>query len=341
MRDGAQTPLGGEEDIDSKEMLARLFDARLTDNPSWLEALKNHRGFRIPGFAERHNQLYSALQKQDPKLNLEQVFLDEASRISAVLGTRSSLGLKAGAFGASQYHNALNNDGGLRLDKAVVTILTFNKLARPLLSSELLFSWHSIVACVFLFERDLGGLIRTAARDFMTHHAVPSGESETEKRDNLERAVSEVVSRIAWAAHQDSRVIMDLAGLSYTDGESKKGNKKRSTASYPTWRAIYKALIQYPSVALEFPDPKVRYIRPRRASDPNIEAVEKERLVELRPIERPPFNWTENDDPVWAHPPNIPTNFEPFGPKPDTRLTDRDEVEASSSAGVGPDNATD
>lgn len=273
--------------IQSADDAAILLDTCLTQIDGWLDGFGKNKFCRIPDFSRRFRALEAQWSRAVP---FDTHFITMAIQIASQLREQGRPRWCQGNFAAAQL-TAAKRMHPLRFDKAVVSILTLSEIAREL-DVALPPSQHSIVACGFHFPR-LPELIEMSVNDRINNSPISNGVSIDKER-------SIVLRFLADTAQQETLTVKALAGLAQTDG----GKVKKYAASYPTLRALYKALLEFPSCSTEIADvERNTLIRLRKSGDEQMIVDGNEKLLPPEAVTRPPYHWQEN--PSEPHPPEI------------------------------------
>lgn len=258
------------KDIDEA---ARLLDVNLLPLDDWSGGIGQSQFFRMPDFASA----YAALEARRPTFALQ--FVIQATELAFEISRESEpRGWCEDSYTQRQLDLAIRGQP-MRFDKAVISVLTLNGLARAMEKKKL--SPHPIVCCAFRFP-ELAALVALAERD-QQREAARRGISLTE-----EQARDHVLQHLQTATKQRRIFIEKLLNKV----KSKSGRRDvEVTASYPTLRALYKALKAYPSLRQRFvEEPREGMIPLRRRRDHVASAVPEESVAAGR-INRPPYGW--------------------------------------------------
>lgn len=253
---------------------ARLLDVNLVSlDDDWSGGIGQSQFFRIPAFG----QAFAALEARRTTFSLQ--FVIQATELAFEISRDSQpRGWCEDSYTQRQLDLAIRGQP-MRFDKAVVSVLTLNGIARTLKKEPM--PEHSIVCCAFRFP-ELPDLVTIAARDQMR---------EAARRDIplTEEGAREHVLQHLQAATKQRRIFIDKL---LNKMKSKSGRREvEVTASYPTMRALYKALKAYPSLRHRFvEEPREGMIPLRRRRDHVASAVAEE-LVESGRVDRPPYGW--------------------------------------------------
>lgn len=285
---------------------AAFVDAKLNipSNPDWFDSVRRHRLFRLYRFSYSFAELDPIWRKSGFPSSLKETLVAEAKRIAAELVTKAEDDWCSGiGYSAEQLTAALGGKP-MKLDRALLTVLAFNALANKSEVPHLRLEKHCITACAFRFapEIDLEAIILRAAREYFGRDdAIPRARDEEHAKEIVE-------SKLAEAANQQTSVVRELIYDTRTPAD-----KTLKAASYPTVRAIYKALMMMDTGRTEFPMDRVEIIHPRNVTSPNMIAHPNEALVQPSGISRPPYNWRNETDETKKHPANLPEGYSPFG----------------------------
>lgn len=273
------------DDIKGPTDAMSFLDVYLQRERDWPRALTRYSLFRMPTYRRLHESMLDAVISHgrhgiESEEEFDTVLRHEAAQVARQLsGSRQKVGSEwvAPNYGRNQLRHALTGDP-MRFDKAVVTVLAFNKLAEKFeLAEAFTFAPHGIVACGFYFA-NLYRLIERfeGARD--------------ESSEAFDRGVETIASMI----DQPPVVLRLLAGYR-AEGQRTQDTMRAAThlASYPTQFAILNALAtRLPDLADVIDnDNHVERIIVRRRVGMQITKIINDEMLEPMRVNVGPYRW--------------------------------------------------
>ncbi len=260
--------------VTSADEAARYLDANVTRQPNWFGGFGTNRFCKIPFFSIHFRDLQTAWTEA---ISLEQHFLAVAIAEANLLRETGRPNWCQGSFSRPQLDAALDSTA-MRFDKAIVAVRALNQVAVKLERTPP-FVDHCIVTCGFRFER-LDELISTASGEYQS-------KVGASKNLNTIQCRQRVIRYLADTSGQPFGVVRDLASV---EGRTK------FTASYPTHRAIFKAIMKFDSCQETVGDvERSELIKLRKRGDSQMSAVENEKLLDPQQVTRPPYHWVDRE----------------------------------------------
>lgn len=260
--------------ITSPDDAAAFLDANVARQSNWYSGFGTNKFCRIPEFSRFFKDVSASWTGS---ITVEQHFLALASSVARDLRDSGRPQWCKGDFSRPQFDAAM--DGApMRFDKAVMVVLALNKFAGEL-GLEQPFGTHCLVACGFRFDR-MHELIGQASAEYAAKASNAQSLTDEQCRQAVLRYLADV-------ARQPFNVVRDLA---------KADGRVKFTASYPTQRAIYKALMAFPACeAVVGTVERADLIQLRKRGESQMSAVEGEKLAPAEAVTRPPYHWQDKE----------------------------------------------